>query len=980
MSAGSAESYEDPWAWLHAARTSAPPDYRQFHVVAGVLPVRGEPQHQLVREALADQGIDVEIRDDLRGDADGDWIWVVPDDTVPTEGSLTALLDRVRAEPDAAVIGSLLIEPRRRGAGTIISDWAQTITKSGRVRPLTDPGEFYQGQLDAVRALGVPAGGMLVRGDAWRFLGGLNEELPRDYWGLDFGWRANLAGYRVIAEPRAQLVDHSEYSDDAHLKAAGLALVSGNTPAARRWLTMLRLIVGTLFTAVGLLLGKDPRRAGDELRGLARWLRDGSLRRGIAERVASLPVTPEARRATQSLRPKRGAGLRRSVELVAARLAEWVRTFTGRSGGVSLDEMTGDEFAEVGSGRYALPLAASGALVLLLGGLAAARGTFGAGSLAGAQLLPAPGNWTQLVDAYVAPIAGAPGISGAPWTALAGLLSFVAMGNPEWLVTGTLLLAVPVSWLLAFRLLRQLVADRRLAGVAALAYALAPAVLGGLNAGAFGLAAMAMLLPILGYSLWHWLVAERWSWRRAGAVAFWLLLACALVPAAWLGAVVAAIWTAIRARSARAWAQWALVLAAPGLLLVGGWGGTLLRFPGRLLTGIEPALTPAAAPDAWLVLIGRATSGAPPLWVSIVFFAACWLAAFIGAARRPGSAGLALFAGGVAAVVAMVLSRLVVELPLGVWARPQGLEWQLALVAGLVLAASLGLDGMLGELRGHDLGLRHLATLGLALFGAVAIAIGAGWWVLAGQVGLTRSTVGNVPAFVRNAQDSATPGRTLYLEAVGDQIAWALLEDDFPRLGDSERGIAFSGSTAARDLAGSVAARLVGDSADDQILPDLVTLGVSNVVLTGGNGAQQLAIDNAPGLGQGTGNATQFVWPVPDSGIVLAVDGARRQLTGAGQQVAAGSAERVLRLAQPRDPRWQVRLGDTPLTSVDGGEPGGQFALGAASGQLSIDLDAGSPAWRWVQLAGLALLGVLAAPSVRRREELGPRRAAGGAQ
>ena len=197
MSAGSAESYEDPWAWLHAARTSALPDYTQFHVVAGVLPVRGEQQHQLVREALADLVIDVEIRDDLPGDAEGDWIWVVPDDTVPTKDSLTALLDRVRAEPDAAVIGSLLVEPRRRGAGTIISDWAQTITKSGRVRPLTDPGEFYQGQLDAVRALGVPAGGMLVRGDAWRFLGGLNEELPRDYWGLDFGWRANLAGYRA---------------------------------------------------------------------------------------------------------------------------------------------------------------------------------------------------------------------------------------------------------------------------------------------------------------------------------------------------------------------------------------------------------------------------------------------------------------------------------------------------------------------------------------------------------------------------------------------------------------------------------------------------------------------------------------------------------------------------------------------------------------------------------------------------------------
>ena len=980
MSDGTGQSYEDPWAWLHAARTSAPPDYSSFRIVAGVLPIRGEPYHQRRRDALEDLPIEVQVRDDLPGDADGDWIWVLPDDTETTEGSLTALLDRVRAEPDTAVVGALLVEPRRRGAGTIISDWAQTITKSGRVRPLTDPGEFYQGQLDAVRALGVPAGGTLVRGDAWRFLGGLNQDLPRSLWGLDFGWRANLAGYRVVAEPRAQFVDHSAFGDEADEKAAGLALVSGNTPPALRWLTMLRLIAGTLLTAFGLLLGKDPQRAGDEVRGLVRWLGNGKLRRGIADRVASLPIKPEARRETQALRPKRWTGLRRATEQVAARFADWVRTFTGRSGGVSLDEMTGDEFAETGSSKYALPLAASGLLVLLVGALVAGRGSFGTGSLTAPQLLAAPASWTQLLDSYLAPVAGAAGSSGAPWTALAGIFSLVTLGNPEWLVTGTLLLAVPLAWLVAFRLLRQLVTDRRLAGLGALAYALAPAVLGGLNAGAFGLAATTILVPILGYSAWRWLVDERWSWRRAGAVAFWLLLACALVPAFWMVALGTAIWTSARAGRLQAWAQWALVLIAPGVLLIGGWGATLLRYPGRLLTGTEPALAPTAAPEPWTVLIGRTLAAAPPLWVSILFFAACWLAAVVGAARRPGAAGPALLSAGAVAVVAMVLTRAVVEVPPGAWVRPQGLEWQLALVAALVLAACVGLDGMLVELQGHDLGMRHVATLGLAVFGAVAIAVGAGWWVLAGQTGLTRSPVGVVPAFVQNAQESATPARTLYLEPVGDHVSWVLLEDDFARLGDAERGIAFSGDAAAHQLAASVAARLIGDSADDQLLPDLVSLGVANVVLTGGDGGQRLAIDNVPGLGLGTGNATQFVWPVPDSSIALVVDGTDRQVTGNGQVVATGSADRVLRLAQPSDPRWLVQVGNTPLTMTAGGEPGVQFALGAASGPVSIKLGAGSSAWSWAQLAGLGLLGVLAAPSVRRREELGPRRAAGGAQ
>ena len=976
------EDSEDPWAWLHAADPERPLDLGAFRVVAAVLPEQGEPATSRCRDAVADSDAWVEeIRDSLPAEADGDWFWVLPDDAEPTQGALTALLERVRRDPEVAIVGPLLVEPRRRGAGTLVSDWAQTISANGRLRPLTEPGELYQGQLEATPALGVPVAGMLVRGDAWRFLGGLNPELPRSHAGLDLGWRANLAGYRVVAEPGAHVVDHARGDDPAADRAAGLALVSGHAAAPLRWLTVLRLVLVCLLAALGYLLGKDPGRAADELRGLWRWLTGGRLRRSVVDGLAALPVTPAARTATAALRPRRWSGVRRIAELAAARLVEWAGTFTGRGAAVSLDEMTGDDFADTTAARHRLPLAAAGVLGLGVAALAAGRTAFGTGSLTAAQLLAAPPAWTDLMASYLEPVPGAAAVAGAPWVGLAGLFALAAGGRPEWLVTGTLVLAVPLAWLLAFRLLRQVVSDRRLAGLGALGYALTPALVGGLNAGAFGLAATAVLLPILGYSARHWLAGRDWSWRRAGAVAFWLLLASALVPLLWPVALVAALLTAVPARSVRAWAQWGLVVAAPLLLVVGPWGGTLLRYPGRLLTGIEPQLAPTAAPDPWTVLVGHTLAAAPPLWISVAFFAILWLAAVVGAARRPGVAGRALAGAGVAAVAAIALTRVVVLVPPGAWARPQALEWQLIVVAALVLAACVCLDGFDTELQGRDLGVRHLASLGLALACVLSLLLAAGWWVLAGQVGPARGPVGAVPAFVRNAQVSATPGRTLALVAGSDQVRWALLEGDFARLGDGERGTAFGGDVAAKQLAASVAARLVGDSADDQLLPDLVALGVSHVVLTGGDNVQRLAINNVPGLGLGTGDATQVVWPVPDAGVAVVEGADGRTAVGPGATLPAGGADRVLRLAEPADQRWDVTLAGARLEVADGGGPGARFAVGGRGGTLDYSLDPGPLWWAWLQLAGLVLLGILAAPSVRRRDEVAgaPRRIAGGA-
>lgn len=976
MSESSGEFGIDPWAWLREIDESEAPDLSGFRVVVGMLPSDGDAAR--CREAIDAQTVPVSaVVTSLPPDAAGDWIWIVPDDCEPEPDALAALLLRVLHQHDAAVVGSLLIEPRRRGAGKMVSDWSQTISSNGRMRTLTDPGELYQGQLSSGPALGVPASGMLVRGDVWRFLGGFNSELPRSHQGLDLGWRANLTGYAVLGEPDAQLTNYASFGDPADDRAAGLALVVANASAKLRWLVALRVTLVTLLASAGFLLGKDLERAGEEVRGLWRWIRASEMRRSLSDGLAALPIKPNSAAITRSLQPSPGSAIRRSAGITAARLGGWVETFSGRGASISIDEMTGDDFADIGGDRAKMPLAATVSVVLLIGAALAARSTLGTGFLTGAQLLPAPDEWTGLLASYLAPVPGGAG-AGAPWAALTGFFSLITFGRPDWWVTAMMVLAVPLAWLVAFRLIRQLVGDRYLAAFAALAYALTPALIGALNVGSLGVAFTAVLLPMLGYSARSWLVGQDWTWRGAGSVAFWSLLLIALVPAFWGLLLVAAVISGFRARQLRAWLQWAAVLAAPLLLFIGPWGVAMVRYPGRLLTGIDPSLAAGTAIPGWQIVLGQPVAGAAPLWLTAAFFAACWIGAFVAAWRRPSVALPVLGVAVVVVAVMLVMTRLVVHVPPGVWTRPQALEWQLVLVAALVLAAVSGLHDIGAELSDAGLGLRHLGVLTLVVLAAGSLVIASGWWMLAGQTGLSREPVGTVPAFVQNEQVSQTPGRTLVMVSDGGSVRWALVEGDFSRLGDAERGLAYGGSAAAKALAASVVSRLVGDTADEQIVPDLVRLGVSNVALDGGEGTQRLAINNTPGLGLGTGTAQHFVWPVPQSGIATVVDAESRMVTGDGQVIPDGGADRSLQLAQPADPRWHVAVAGTPVKAVATTPPGTAFAIGTHGGTLTLKLVPDGYWWAWVQLAGLVLLAVLAAPSVRRRLPAEPRRVAGG--
>lgn len=963
---------EDPWAWLHTTGDADRARWADAEVTAVVEPRPGVDVSRCVTAIEAGELTPDEIVvDDLRPDQPGEWLWLLPADSEPAPTALSALLVTLEQRPELDVVGPLLVEPRRRGPGTLVHQFGQTVTATGRIRGLVPAGELYQGQLQTTDALATDAMGMLIRGDVWRALGGFNRNLPASHRGAELCWRARLAGHEVAIEPAAQVVSHAEPTPLSDARAAGLALVAAHLPRGRRLLGRLWLVLTSLLAALGYLLGKDGEHALAEVTGLGRWLTDRPVRGSLRTGVRAVQPVPGAKARIRQLRPRPGSGVWHFVEGVGERLAEWAGTFAGPAPAVSLDELTGDDFAGHARIEPRVPVLLVGALLTIGLAVAAARFTFGEGALQAARLLPAPSGWLDLLGSYLDPVPGTAELAGPAWTGLAGLAAFVTGGQPEWLIGLLLLGCVPLAWLAAFRFLRQGLASATMAAIAAFGYALAPVLTGALDVGAVGVAVWTLLLPVFGYSLRAWLTDEALLWRRAAATGLSALLLVAVTPLAWLvllGALVAVV-----IRRPRAWAQALLIAVAPLLPLVGPWRETLLAYPGRLLTGIEPSLAGTAAVAPWQLLLGRGVGSPPPLWLSILIFGGLWLIAGAGAVRRRGAAAGALLTAGLATALVLGLTRPLVWVPPGEWARPDALEWQVATIAALVLAGAWGLDGIGDDLRNANLGLRHFGTLALTGLAIVVAVVAAGWWVAAGEAGLRRGPVTALPPFVRNAQLSDTPGRTLVLDFADQRVGWLLLQDDLARFGDLERGLVFDGDKRGRDLAGSVAQRLAGGSGDDGLLGDLQRLGVSYVWLRGGTADQQLAISNTPGLGVGTADGDTMVWPVPDSARAVVVDGTTREPVGDGSAIAGGTA---LVLAEPADPRRQVTVGDRELTP----DPAAEwplYPLDGATGVLRISLPAPT-VWPWLQLGGLALLVLLAAPGIRRpkREELGPRRIA----
>ncbi|HVT71188.1 MAG TPA: glycosyltransferase family 2 protein, partial [Trebonia sp.] len=131
------------------------------------------------------------------------WVWLLHDDCAPDPTALERLLDHARRNPSVGIVGPKAVDwahpDRLVGIGL-------TTDRAGRRITDLEHFELDQGQHDQPRdVLALGTAGSLIRRDVWDALGGFDPRLPLLREDIDLGWRANLAGYRVVLVPAARV-------------------------------------------------------------------------------------------------------------------------------------------------------------------------------------------------------------------------------------------------------------------------------------------------------------------------------------------------------------------------------------------------------------------------------------------------------------------------------------------------------------------------------------------------------------------------------------------------------------------------------------------------------------------------------------------------------------------------------------------------------------------------------------------------------
>ncbi|MGZ6827814.1 MAG: glycosyltransferase family 2 protein, partial [Mycobacteriales bacterium] len=218
------------------------------------------------------------------------WVWLLHDDLAVEPTTLQALLEHAETSPSAALLGPKVRDWRDP---RVLVEVGLTTDAAGHRETGLERREYDQGQHDAVRdVLAVGTAGALVRRDVWDAVGGLDPELPVFRDDLDLGWKVNAAGHRVVVVPearvrhaRAATTGHRE-TDAAPGRATGtdrknaLYVLLAHASGLRLLGLLPRLLLGTAFRSLGLLLTRQVADAGDEWRAVAATVgRPGRLAR-----------------------------------------------------------------------------------------------------------------------------------------------------------------------------------------------------------------------------------------------------------------------------------------------------------------------------------------------------------------------------------------------------------------------------------------------------------------------------------------------------------------------------------------------------------------------------------------------------------------------------------------------------------------------------------------------------------------------------
>ncbi|MPZ60774.1 MAG: glycosyltransferase [Propionibacteriales bacterium] len=922
-------------------------------------------------------------------DPAGEWLWILHDDCQLESDTLHHLLASVQADPKLSIVGPKVREwPRRKRLLEV------GLTVSGTARRVTgvDSGEYDQGQHDEVSTrLAVASVGMLVRREAWDRLGGFDPDLRLFGEDVDFGWRAARAGLRTAVCSQA-VVYHAEASARGqraieavrgrpHRLAREHALytVLVNSPAWKLPWLWLRLTVGSVLRALGLVLVKAPGAAADELVALlATWVKPmrllrGRVRRRRAHRVPHSAVRP--------LLAPWWAPYRQAVDLVGQVVAEAVaavsertrRTARGAETGPVADEAQ-NLTAQPGMVTWLLgrpmALVAIGLAVLsLFGGV----DVVGPGLLRGGALLPAaPGaaDWWSLYGETWHPVSTGSDLPAPPYVAVLGGLATVLLGK-AWLVVDLLIgFSVPLTALAAYALTRRLVRSTPVAIWAAVSYALLPVLTGAVSQGRLGTVVATMVAPLAARGLISTVRGsdQQRRWRAAVGAGLVLAVLTAFVPVA-LGivAIVAiGVWLLLTEPSSeRAWelpARLLVALVVPVVLLM-PWLlelGTELSawFGGEAGYGEQVAADPASRGD---LLMGRPGGvGDAPGWVTVGLVLAA-LAALVRTDRRRGAVLCWLVA--VGGLVGVLLAQRQDTWP----------GFALITVYGaLVCAAALAGDGLMQRLTGVSFSWRQPVIAGVAGVAGLVPVASLAWWLLADPETLVeRRAPVDFPVFMADLQQTPEAPRTLIIEG-GTESPQAHLSREAGMFIGHDDVI----PEPPEELL-ELVARLTSDpSAEDVRM--LADHGVGFILLRSSDPVTVSAIDSGPGLTRaGAQSRASTAWRLDvAAGSVRIVEGngldggsgaVLPSSTGAVHaELPEGKGERSLVVGEREDPGWRATLdgdGLTPVT-VDGWGQGFQLPEGS-TGELVVEHDSARGRWLAGQMLVLVLVVLMCLPGRR---------------
>jgi GT2 family glycosyltransferase len=931
-----------------------------------------------------------------------EWLWLLHDDCAPEPETLRRLLAVADASPSVAVLG-----PKVRGwhDSSRLVEVGVSIGGGGRRETGLDRGELDQGQHDGRSdVLAVGSAGMLVRRDIFDQLGGFDPALPLFRDDVDLGWRANLAGHRVVVVPDAVLHhveaaahgrrDIAAARGGAHRvdrRSAVHVLLANSSAVGLPW-HWVRLLVGTVLRTLTLLVGKAPGEAWAELSGgLAGLLGVPSLVRSRRARRGTRTVHY---REVRHLLPSWTTGLRHGIDalggLVSGRSEITTSPGSGIESGPTSEEA---ESLVAGPSRLRLLLRRPGVrltLLLVLLALVTFRGLLGGdGLLQGGALLPGSGPASALWRAYGAgwhDVGVGSAIPTSPYLVPMAALASVLAGKTWLAVELVLVLAVPLAGMVAYVLLGRLVTRTWLRLTGAVTYALLPAVTGAVAGGRLGTAVAAWLLPL---AFW---VAGRGvgigghpSWRRTWVGSLLLAVTVAFAPTAWPMAVAAGLLGVLLWAPASVWTWLRLVavLAVPPLLLM-PWTQHLLHDPAAWLIEAgtpAPALADPNLPP-WHVLVANPGGpGVPWVWLTIPLLVAGLAALLRADRRRPVLTCWAVALSGVAVGLATA-GRTVVPDSLGTRVPVWPGTATLVVGLGLVAAAAVGVDEVRVRLSAHGFGWRQPATAVLVAVSLVVPVVLVGGWVARGASDVLVQAPGDIlPAYVKAASEVPSRPRSLVLELRDGVTTFALVPGEGRRIGDGEVAPPASATVGLTDPVSA----LVDGVADLAQVQVIATYAVGFVVVGAPvPPAVQRALDSTPGLSRVSAGDTGSVWRVdqPSARVTLLRPPAPTVAVAANPTDPTTTVDTtvpppvppassaLLRVAEAADPGWTATADGR---AAPGRALGWQqvFDVPVDATRITLTHDSSRKSWLVFQAVLLGVVVLLALPSRRRSDDDG---------